>query len=156
MENSRNHQPPTSDSAAEDLASLRSDGAKAAATAAAPLWYHILQSACAAGFLLAFSLPTSWFITVVCAAAVISTVLGFLRPRLTHVQASPWERGASRRIGLQLLAALLCLGIAGVWLYTISSQLWILLASATLAFALTLVMGQRMEKAFITSFSGTR
>ncbi|MET3369715.1 UNVERIFIED_CONTAM: hypothetical protein ABIE34_002973 [Jeotgalibacillus campisalis] len=156
MENSRNHQPPTSDSAAEDLAFLRTDGARAAASAAAPLWYHILQSACVAGFLLAFSLPTSWFITVICAAAVLYTVLGFLRPRLTHVQASPWERSASRRIGLQLLATLICLGVAGVWLYTISGQLWILIASATLALVLTLVMSQRMEKAFITSYNGTR
>lgn len=154
MENSRNHQPPTPDAAAADLAFLRSDGATAASAAAAPTWYHLIQSLCVAGFVMAFALPMSWFITAICATAAIYTILGFLRPRFTRVQTSPWERGPSRRAGLQLLAILLVVGVGGVALYTISGQLWILLVAAGLAFGATFYLSQRMEKAFSGSFAG--
>lgn len=156
MENNEAHQPTTADTAAANLAFIHADGANAATAAIAPLWYHLAQSASIAAFILAFSLPMNWFITTLCGAAIISTILGFLRPRLTRVQTSPWERSPSLRIGLQLLALLLVLGIGGVWLYTTSGQLWILLVAAALAFGLTLFLGQRMEKAFINSFSGAK
>lgn len=134
--------------ARETLNALDQDRARAASRVRAPIWYQVAFALVIVTFIGAFSLDESAFMVAIVLCAVIGSLLGIIRPRVTGTQAEPWAHGPTSRWGIANFLALLIIGIAGVASFTATGLTWVLWISAVLAGATYLWLSRRMEDAF--------
>ena len=135
------------------LDALEADGAAVASYAGAPFWYVLLQACCISGFVLSFGLGP-WEAAGFAVSAVALVLLGMLRPLVTGTRADPWGYPASVRAGLTLTGCTaLAVGI-GMVVSKTGGSVVLLSAAVVVAFAVSLMLGLRMERALVRSVTG--
>ena len=137
-------------SARHQLSTLQADAVAAGRRSAAPRWYLVVQALCCAGFVLSFGFGR-WQAMGFAAAAAALALLGMLRPLVTGTRADPWAFPPSLKVGAVLVAFLAA--IIGVAMVAVGpdSPPALLAAAVLLTFAVVLVLGIRMERAFVRS-----
>ncbi|MFW0772052.1 hypothetical protein ACLRGI_02650 [Paenarthrobacter nitroguajacolicus] len=138
------------------LAALRQDTSRAAQRARAPFWYRLGFALAVVAFVRAFGLEDGAFILVISISAAAAVGLGLVRPWVTKTQADPWADSPALRWGLLQTAAVLVLGAAGILLFTMTKEGWVLWLGSVLAGAACLWSSARMENALANSIRENR
>lgn len=147
---------PEAIAARRTLETLREDKARVASRVRAPFWYRFGFALAVVAFIRAFSLEGSAFILVISISAAAAVCLGVVRPWVTKTRADPWTDGPSLRWGLLQTAAVFAFGAAGILLFTMTNEEWILWLGAVLAGTACLGSSTRMENAFADSIRDKR
>ncbi|MET4541670.1 hypothetical protein ABIE37_003468 [Arthrobacter bambusae] len=135
---------------------LRQDTSRAAQRARAPFWYRFGFALAVVAFVRAFGLEGSAFILVTSISAAAAVGLGLVRPWVTKTRADPWADSLALRWGLLQTAAVLVFGAAGILLFTITKEEWVLWLGSVLAGAACLWSSARMENALADSIRENR
>ncbi|MDJ0322008.1 hypothetical protein [Pseudarthrobacter sp. PS3-L1] len=138
------------------LRTLREDTSRIAPRVRAPFWYRFAFALAVVAFIRAFGLEGSAFILVISISAAAAVGLGLVRPWVTKTQADPWADGPALRWGLLQTGAVLAFGAAGIFLFTVTNEEWVLWLGSVLAGAACLWSSARMENALANSIRENR
>lgn len=137
--------------ARKSIIALEEDRARAASRVRAPLWWRVAFAPAVGAFVGAFSVEESTFMVVITGSAIVTGLLGVIRPRVTGTQADPWSGGPALRWGVVQMLMVLIIGAAGVLVFTITGMGWVLWICAVLVGATCFWSGTRMENSFAHS-----